>query len=117
MQSAFIPRICAALLAVFAIASSSAETTSFRCKNDLVNLGESKASVLQKCGEPVVKDTFCKPIEPAVTASAPNATVINVNACQNVDDWTYNPGRGQFMTSLQFEAGKLTTIKYGDRVK
>jgi len=34
-----------------------------------------------------------------------------------VDDWTYNPGRGQFMTSLQFEAGKLSAIKYGDRVK
>ena len=117
MQFAFIPPVFAALLAVFAISSASAETTSFRCKNDLVNLGESKASVLQKCGEPVVKDSFCKPIEPAVTASAPNATVINVNACQNVDDWTYNPGRGQFMTSLQFEAGKLTTIKYGDRVK
>ena len=117
MQSAFIPRLFAVLCAVFAMASASAETTSFRCKNDLVNLGESKASVLQKCGEPVVKDSFCKPIEPAVTASSPNATVINVNACQNVDDWTYNPGRGQFMTSLQFEAGKLTTIKYGDRVK
>jgi hypothetical protein len=97
MQSAFIPRLFAVLCAVFAMASASAETTSFRCKNDLVNLGDSKASVLQKCGEP--------------------ATVVNVNACQNVDDWTYNPGRGQFMTSLQFEAGKLSAIKYGDRVK
>lgn len=116
MQSTFNPRLCASMWAVLAMASASAETTSFRCKNDLVNLGESKAAVLQKCGEPVVKDSFCKPVEPQVTASAPNATVINVNACQNVDDWTYNPGRGQFMTSLQFEAGKLRAIKYGDRV-
>lgn len=109
----------ASLLAAGAALPATAATLSFRCKNDLVNVGDSKATVLQKCGEPVIKDTFCKPVEPATVASgaAPNSTVVTVNTCRNVDDWTYNPGYGQFMTSLQFEAGKLTTITYGDRVK
>ena len=119
MTSVHLPRFLFGIAAVFTLASACVATTSFRCKNDLVNVGDSKATVLQKCGEPVIKDTFCKPVEPATVASgaAPNSTVVTVNTCRNVDDWTYNPGYGQFMTSLQFEAGKLTTITYGDRVK
>lgn len=103
--------------AIVMAGTASAQTTSFRCKNDLVNIGASKASVLQKCGEPVVKDTFCKPAEASTSTPLDNkSTVVNVNACQKVDDWTYNPGKGQFMTSLRFEAGQLVSIKYGDRV-
>lgn len=102
---------------ILAAGAASAQTQSFRCKNDLVNLGDSKSSVLQKCGEPVSKDNFCKPVETTTSTDATSkSTVVNVNACQQVDDWTYNPGRGQFMTSLQFESGKLVSIKYGDRV-
>jgi hypothetical protein len=41
--------------------------------------------------------------------------VIN-NACETVDEWTYNPGYGQFMTTLRFESSRLVTISYGDRV-
>jgi hypothetical protein len=106
-----------AALVILLAGGASAQTLTFRCKNDLVNLGASKASVLQKCGEPVLKDDFCKPMEAtAYTRTDSKTTVVNVNTCQKVDDWTYNPGRGQFMTSLQFESGKLVSIKYGDRV-
>ncbi len=106
-----------------------AETRSFRCKNDLVNLGDIKASALLKCGQPLAQDSFCIPVaviavHPAVPA-APVAsgsvrattTLVTAGACQNVDEWTYNPGRGQFLTTLRFESGRLTSITYGDRVK
>jgi superfamily II DNA/RNA helicase len=107
------------------MASVGAQTLSFRCKNDLVNIGASKASALQKCGEPVVKDSFCKPADRdsaqlanANTQSNDNKkTVIVNNTCESVDEWTYNPGTGQFMTTLRFESGKLVAITYGDRVK
>jgi hypothetical protein len=36
--------------------------------------------------------------------------------CERVDEWTYNPGSGQFYTTLRFEQGKLISMKYGDRV-
>ena len=101
-----------------------AQTLSFRCKNDLVNIGASKTSALQKCGEPVAKDAFCKPTGANGTNAVANAnvaakqtTVIVNNTCETVDEWTYNPGTGQFMTTLRFESGKLVTITYGDRVK
>ena len=118
------------LVACLTTASASAQTLSFRCKNDLVNIGASKASALQKCGEPVAKDAFCKPAHSntgnAATDANANAnantnerrtTVIVNNTCETVDEWTYNPGVGQFMTTLRFESGKLVTITYGDRVK
>jgi hypothetical protein len=116
------------VLASCVVASAGAQTLSFRCKNDLVNIGASKASALQKCGEPVAKDTFCKPAEAnnANTATDPSGnshpnskrtTVVINNTCETVDEWTYNPGIGQFMTTLRFESGKLVTITYGDRVK
>jgi hypothetical protein len=97
----------------FAIAPSTAGAQSLRCKSDLVSVGDSRASVLVKCGEPVVKDAFCKPVE-APLGGAPGIAV--VVPCESVDEWTYNPGYGQFMTTLRFESGKLVAIKYGDRV-
>lgn len=43
---------------------------SLRCKGDLALIGDSKASVLRKCGEPVLKDSFCKPVESSIKTKA-----------------------------------------------
>ena len=92
-----------------------AQTHSMRCHNDLANIGDNKASVLQKCGAPINKDSFCKPVDKTqLPTEADKAVVL---PCETVDEWTYNPGRGQFMTTLRFESGRLTAITYGDRVK
>ena len=98
----------------------SASAQSFRCKNkDLVNVGDGKATVLLKCGEPVVKDSFCRAVDPSKRAAVqPGASVtVVVPSCETVDEWTYNPGYGQFRTTLRFESGHLTVIKYGDWVE
>lgn len=105
-------------LAAGLLLAGSASAQSFRCKNDLVSVGDARAAVMQKCGEPVAKDSFCKPVE-IVTTTAPRTdgtAVVRVQSCENVDEWTYNPGYGQFMTTLRFEQGRLTAITYGDRV-
>ena len=102
--------LAAAFFATTVAPSAGAATLSFRCKNDLVNVGDGKASALLKCGEPVVKDAFCKPADPEHPVRKPAP-------CETVDEWTYNPGYGQFMTTLRFESGKLVRITYGDRVK
>lgn len=114
--------LAAALLLPAQIAH--AETRSFRCKNDLVNLGDTKASALLKCGAPLVADQFCKPQPPAtIVATAPThpavptVTLVANAACETVDAWTYNPGRGQFLTTLRFESGALVSITYGDRIR
>ena len=105
-------------LQAFAAPAALAQTATMRCKNDLAKSGDGKAAVLQKCGEPLLKDSFCKPAEQLVQPAAPQASLsVNVLPCERVDEWTYNPGRGQFMTILRFESGALTSIKYGDRVQ
>lgn len=110
--------ILSVLVALAALACSPAAADSFRCGNDLANTGDTRASVHMKCGEPVYKDSFCKPAELTSVQNNPQAgTVVNVTPCESVDEWTYNPGVGQFMTTLRFESGRLTSITYGDRVK
>lgn len=115
---------------MFAFLASSfftgASAQSLRCKGDLAQIGNSKGTILQKCGEPVMKDTFCKPtqdsvsnstlVTPAPLGTANSTTNVTVNTCQQVEEWTYNPGYGQFMTMLLFEGGSLKSIRYGDRV-
>jgi hypothetical protein len=114
-------RATGVLVLGFALAAS-VSAQSMRCKGDFAQIGNSKGTILQKCGEPVLKDSFCTPA-PQTTSNAPatpdatgSVTNITINQCVNVEEWTYNPGYGQFMTMLQFEAGELKRIRYGDRV-
>ena len=108
----------AAMLAATVFCTGTASAQSFRCGTDLVSVGEARAAVLQKCGQPVARDAFCKPVEIVTTTSprADGSAVVRVQSCENVDEWTYNPGYGQFMTTLRFEQGRLAAITYGDRV-
>jgi hypothetical protein len=107
-----------AACALLVVAGASAQTTTFRCGNALVQLGDAKASVLGKCGAPVLKDSFCKPLpkRPAQRDAAASAVIIAA-PCETVDEWTFNPGYGRFMTLLRFESGRLAAISYGERVK
>jgi hypothetical protein len=99
-----------ALIALFAAMPALASAQSFRCRGDIANVGDAKVSVLQKCGEPLAKDTFCKPVDQP-------ANPVAAAVCEQVDEWVYNPGYGQFMTTLRFESGRLHSIHYGERVK
>lgn len=105
------------LLGAAFAAPALAQTKSFRCQSDLVHLGDAKSSVQLKCGLPVLRDAFCKPGDSRpLPAAGGGAKVVINNACETVDEWTYNPGYGQFMTTLRFESGRLVSITYGDRV-
>lgn len=108
---------CAAV-ALHCLTINPAQAQPMRCKNDLAQVGDGKASVLQKCGEPVFKDSFCKPAErQSMPIDGQARVIVTTQACDRIDEWTYNPGRGQFMTTLRFEAGTVQSITYGDRVK
>lgn len=108
----------AVLLCALLAAPAQAQTHTMRCKNDLAKTGDTKAAVLQKCGEPVHRDAHCKPPEKtAPDASRPRGPTVQVTPCEQVEEWTYNPGRGQFMTTLRFESGRLVSLSYGERVQ
>ncbi len=86
-----------------------ANAQSFRCRSELINVGDTKAAVLLKCGEPMTRDAFCKPV------NARRRGDPEVVPCETVEEWTYDPGYGQFLTTLRFESGRLQAISYGER--
>jgi Protein of unknown function (DUF2845) len=103
-------------LGLFAMAGST-QAQSLRCKGDFASIGDNKASILQKCGEPMLRDTFCAAPTPPGDKHVRPQDGGRRHGCVDVDEWTYNPGYGQFLTTLRFESGKLVSIAYGDRVK
>lgn len=99
-----------------------AQAQTLNCNRDFAQLGDAKYTILQKCGEPVFKDSFCKKTEPNAGLFAPTVPtppvngVIVQNACEPVEEWTYKPGSGQFVTLLLFENGALKSIRYAGRI-
>lgn len=93
----------------------SAHAESLRCKGDIVDIGDAKIDVLRKCGEPALKDTYCE--KTPIRIKRTDGGWETLERCENVDLWTYNPGKGQFWTNLYFKEGKLREMRYGDRVE
>nr|WP_186329850.1 DUF2845 domain-containing protein [Variovorax boronicumulans] len=102
-------------LSVFAVlllaGAGATQAQSLRCGRDFAQIGETKFVIESKCGAPAAKDSFCKPIgiAPSTVGRPPHV------ACDMVEEWTYKPGIGQFITILQFREGKLREMKYGPR--
>ena len=96
-----------------------AQAQSLRCNGDLAQVGDTKYAVLQKCGEPAFKDSFCKPQEVVWFPDGRHVRVLppQVLPCQPVEEWSYNPGPGYFVAILRFEAGAVSAIRQGDRVR
>lgn len=97
------------------ISSHSAQAESLRCHGDIVEIGDAKVDVYRKCGEPVLKDSYCE--KTPVRIKLADGSFDTLERCENVDAWTYNPGKGQFWTNLYFSEGKLREMRYGDRVE
>jgi hypothetical protein len=107
--------VAVALVAAAMPPPSAAQT--FKCRDDLVSVGDSRATVLLKCGEPVARDTVCRPLPAPSPRPASGVRPGQIVPCENVDEWTYNAASGQFMTTLRFAEGRLVAIEYGERVK
>lgn len=106
-----------AALLILAGWSGGAAAQNLRCKNDFAQIGDSKLSVIEKCGEPALKDSFCKTAAGQDTRQATTqGTVLKLRGCEKIDEWSYKPGSGQFVTILRFEQGALAGIRYGDRI-
>lgn len=120
MNHYFVSVLCAT---IFVGISGACLAESLRCKTKLTHIGDTKAEVLDKCGSPIMTDNFCQPVatttQPQGIQNGDNNVQNNIAiaTCENVDIWTYNPGKGKFLTHLYFARGQLQSIRYGDRVK
>ncbi|WKB53178.1 DUF2845 domain-containing protein [Eleftheria terrae] len=107
----------AALLLV-AAGATSAQAESLRCNGYSSEVGDSKLAVLQKCGEPLLRDSYCKPVRrtPEVPP-VPGTTIVTVLPCEQVDEWLYDRGPGNLNATVRFESGRVTAIEYGRRIE
>lgn len=102
------------LMAVLAMLASHARAESLRCSGGIAGEGDSRISVVYKCGQPLLKETFCAPVyysqgfylvpEPFASAFVP---------CQQTDDWLYDRGPGNLLATVRFRSGVVQSITYG----
>jgi hypothetical protein len=104
------------LLAALALGSLTARAESLRCSGGIAGEGDSRLSVVYKCGQPTLKESFCAPLyysqnqnlylvpEPYANAYLP---------CQQTDEWLYDRGPGNLVATVRFRSGVVQSITYG----
>jgi hypothetical protein len=107
-----VPGFCAVALASAFALPSQAET--LRCTGGSAAEGDSRVSVLYKCGQPSLKDSFCAPLYYGPDLKVvPEPWAGTVLPCQTIDEWIYDRGAGNMAATLRFRAGVLQSIRYG----
>ncbi len=103
--------LCLALLAAWPCA---APAESLRCDKGIVAEGDSRLSVLYKCGEPQYVDTFCDPVYYGGALQGVPAPIPEPYApCITVQEWLYERGPGQLVAVVRMRWGTVQSIKYG----
>ena len=96
--------------------STAACSESLRCNGQIASVGDSRISVFQKCGEPALRDTFCKPVE-VLTPWNPYPIIAppHVVPCELIDEWLYDRGPGNLYATVRFQRGVVDSIRYEGR--
>jgi hypothetical protein len=93
----------------FLLATSAAWADSFRCGSKLVTVGETGAAVVEKCGEPVSKETIT---EDVMVRNA-NGTMRKTGETTAYEMWRYARGRNQYPAILTVRDGVVRSIEFG----
>ena len=94
--------------------STPAMAESLRCSQGSAYEGDSRISVLYKCGQPALKDTFCDPVYfPGTLQPVPSPFAQSVFPCLPVEVWIYDRGQGNLIATVRFRGGMVQSISYG----
>ncbi|MFN6997249.1 MAG: DUF2845 domain-containing protein [Aquincola tertiaricarbonis] len=110
----------AALLALAGLWAAGAGAQSLRCNGQLVNPGDTKYSVVRKCGEPAFREAVCVSRElfvwtlPAVPGQVLQPLI--TPQCVPMEEWTYDRGPGQFLGIVRFRNATVESMRDGERV-
>ena len=108
------PRVRWWLPALLALAGPGAGAESLRCAGGIAAEGDSRLSVIHKCGPPQLADAFCAPVFAGSFLNpvpAPWATI--VAPCQPTEDWLYERGPGNLTATVRIRGGSVLSITYG----
>ena len=113
--------VIVAILCVFGSVDAAA---AFRCGNRLVSEGDTRAEVIQRCGEPTFVDSWEEELIQRDFGAVRNYALRTgryegyrepflVKVQVKIELWTYNLGSTQFTRYLRFENGILQEIAAG----
>nr|WP_305888616.1 DUF2845 domain-containing protein [Methylomonas sp. SURF-2] len=92
------------------------DALAFRCGRELVQVGDHKLDVLEKCGEPEWTERRYG-TRGSRLRHPYGALELNQYEEVVIDEWIYNFGRRKFKQFLQFENGvlkKIENLDYGN---
>jgi hypothetical protein len=96
------------LLLVSAESARAAEIPGWRCSNVIISRGDTRATVIDKCGEPSAHETVT---EPRYVRNA-NGTMRQMGVVTR-EFFTYE-GSNRIPVRLTFDEGKVSKIEYVD---
>jgi hypothetical protein len=108
------PAHCTLLWVALGLHAPVAHAESLRCNASSANEGDTRLSVLYKCGQPLLQDKFCAPVYYSGTLQpVPDPIAWSVAPCQPVEEWVYDRGPGNLVATVRFRSGIVQSIVYG----
>jgi hypothetical protein len=77
------------------------------CDDRIISIGDSKADILIKCGEPFYKSEHQEELKERIDKAGSRTIVVTV------EEWTYNFGPQRFMRVITFRNGRVVDIRTG----
>jgi len=107
-------RIAIGIAAVMTLCAGAVHAESLRCNGSIAGEGDSRLSVLYKCGPPLLRDAYCAaPVYPQTLQPVPEPFASIFVPCQPVEEWLYERGPGNLTATVRFRAGVVQSITYG----
>ena len=104
----------ALLVSVLALPIGAARAESLRCAGGIVSESDSRLSLVYKCGQPKLTDSFCAPLYyGSWPTPVPEPIASTVLPCQLTELWLYDRGPGNLLATVTLRAGKVLSITYG----
>lgn len=95
-----------------------AAAESLRCVGGLVAEGDSRLSVIYKCGQPLLADSYCATVYyPGTLNVVPEPFASTVVPCQQIEEWLYERGPGQMLATVLLRSGVVQSIAYGRQAR
>lgn len=114
LRSGVCLAVCAALGLGLGL-HRAAHAESLRCHGDIVSEGDTRLTVLRRCGQPALKDARCAPVFVAGRLQPlPDHLAALVAPCVSIEDWLYERGPGFLPATVRFRGGVVQAIFYGN---
>lgn len=108
-------KTCTVLFAcALGLPASASHAESLRCDGGIAAEGDSRLSLVYKCGQPQLADSFCAPVyDGRWPYPVPETFAAAVVPCQLTEQWLYERGPGNLVATVTLRAGRVQSIAYG----